>query len=178
MSLGTGLGRTYQLVPLAIPIDLDNSQGGDQFSLRNWTGFDLIFFTGDGAAGRDVQFDIKRHVDMGDATGTTIALGSATALRKFHYLEGATTVVGDTGWTSGTWFDADGAGVVVNDAEGENSSLIVIPFEASDLGDGYSSVSITAIVAGGSGAKIGCCFALLRDPQVQRAPANLGDPTT
>ena len=178
MSLGCGLGRLYDIVPLAIPIDLDSSQSGDQFSLRNWTGFDLHIFTGDGAAGRDVQFDIKRHTDMSDATGTTIALGSATALRKYFYKEGATTVVGDTAWTAGTWFDADGAGVVVNDAEGENSSYIVIPFEASDLGDGYSAVSISAIVAGGSGAKIGCCFAVLRDPMVARTPANLNDPTT
>lgn len=178
MSLGCGLGRIYDIVPLAIPIDLDNSQTGDIFELKHWTGFDLHIFTGDGAAGRDVQFDVKRHTDISDGTGTTIALGSATALRKFHYKEGATTVVGDTGWTTGTWFDADGAGVILNDAEGENSSYIVVPFEASDLGDGYTAVSISAIVAGGSGAKIGCAFALLRDPQVQRAPANLDDPTT
>lgn len=176
MSRGTGLGRTYNIVPLAIPIDLDTSQGGDQFSLADYGGFDLIFFTGDGAAGRDVQFDIKRHVDMADATGTTIVLGSATALRKFFYLSGATTCVGDTAWTAGTYNDADGASVIVDDAEGEDSRFIVIPFEASDLGDGYSSVSISAIVAGGSGAKIGCCFALLRDPQVMRTPANLPVP--
>ena len=176
MSLGVGLGRIYNIVPLAIPIDLDNSQGGDQFSLAGCTGFDLHIFTGDGAAGRDVQFDVKRHVDMADGTGTTVALGSATSLRKYYYLEGATTVVGDTAWTEGTWFDADGSGVILNDAEGENSSYIIVPFEASDFGDGYSSVSISGIVAGGSGAKIGCAFAVLRDLQVARKPGNIGVP--
>ncbi|MGE3448680.1 MAG: hypothetical protein AB7H92_13995 [Microbacteriaceae bacterium] len=169
----TGLGRSYDIIPLAIPIDLDNSQGGDQFSLRDCSGFDLVAYTGDGAAGRDFTFTIKRHVDMADGTGTTIVCGSATDLRNFFYKRHDSTVVGVGTWTKGTWFDADGDGVVVDAAEGEDSRLMVIPFSAQDLGDGYSAVSITAIVAGGSGAKIGCAFAILWGLDVQRAPENL-----
>lgn len=173
MTKGTGLGRDYDIIPLAIPIDLDNSQSGDQFSLRDCAGFDLVLFTGDGAADRDVTFTIKRHVDMDDATGTTIVCGTATDLREYFYKQHGTTAVGVGTWSRGTWYDADGAGVVVDTAEGENSSLIVIPFEADDLGDGYSAVSISAIVAGGSGAKIGCALAILRGLRVQRTPENL-----
>jgi hypothetical protein len=177
MNLGCGLGRLYDLVPVVDPIDLDNSQTGEQISLRDHNGVDLIFYTGDGAAGRDLTFTIKRHVDMADATGTTLALGSATALRNFFYKRGDSTAVGDGTWTKGTWFDADGSGIVLDDTEGEDSRLIVVPIEAGDLGDGYSALSVSAVVAGGSGAKLGCCIALLRDSQVRRTPANLNDAT-
>lgn len=174
MSKGTGLGRLYDLIPLVEPIDIDTSQGGDQFSLRDAGGVDLIIFSGVGAAGRDTTFTIKKHVDMADSTGTTIVMGSATALRNYFVKKGtAATAVGVGTWTKSTWFDADGAGVVLDDAEGETSALIVVPIEASDLGDGYSALSISAFVAGGSGAKLACCIGLLRDLQVQRTPANL-----
>lgn len=173
MAKATGLGASYDIIPIAIPIDLDTDQGGDQFSLRDCSGFDLVLYTGVGAAGRDAQFTIKRHTDMSDATGTTIVCGTATALRSYFYKQGsAATVVGVGTWAAGTWYDADGADVVVDAAEGETSSLIVIPFEASDLGDGYSAVSISVKIAG-SGAKIGCAFAVLRGLDVQRTPANL-----
>jgi hypothetical protein len=173
MSRGCGLGRLYDLVPIVIPIDLDTDQAGDQLSLRNCGGVDLIFFTGVGAAGRDLQFTITKHVDMADTVGTTIALGSATALRDYFYKQGsAATAVGVGTWAAGTWFDANGADIVLDAAEGETSSLIVVPIEASDLGDGYSAITVSVKEAG-SGAKLGCCIALLRDLEVMRTPANL-----
>ncbi len=167
-----GLGRIYDIIPISIPIDHDSDQAGDQFSLRDCGGFDLVLFTGDGSAGYDIQFTIKRHTDMSDASGTTIVVGTASELRDYFYKQGASSVVGQGTWTKGTWYDANGADVVVDSDEGENSSLIVIPFEATDLGDGYSAVSISVKIAG-SGAKLACCLAILRDLDVQRAPANL-----
>lgn len=167
-----GLGRLYDLIPISIPIDHDTDQGGDQFSLRDAGGVDLILYTGDGDTGRDIEFTIKRHVDMADASGTTVVMGTATELRDYFYKQHGTTVVGVGTWSKGTWFDADGAAVVLDAAEGENSSLIVVPIEASDLGDGYSAMSVSVKIAG-SGAKIACCLALLRDLKVQRTPENL-----
>ena len=167
-----GLGKEYDIIPISIPIDHDTDQGGDQFSLRDCSGFDLVLYSGDGAADRDMEFTIKQHVDMADASGTTIVCGTATALRDYFYKQHATTVVGVGTWTKGTWYDADGAAVVVDAAEGENSSLIVIPFEASDLSNGYSAVSISVKIAG-TGAKIACAFAILRGLKSQRKPENL-----
>lgn len=169
----TGLGHNYDIIPLVIPIDLDNSQSGDQFSLRDAEGCDLVFITGDGAAGRDLTFTVKKHVDMDDATGTTIALGSASDLRNYFYKQHGTTVVGVGTWSKGTYFDADGDAIVLDDAEGENSSLIVVPISADDLGDGYTALSVSAVVAGGSGAKLGAAMALLWGLKVQRTPENL-----
>lgn len=174
MSKGTSLGRDFDLLPIVIPIDLDNSQGGDQFSLRDCGGVDLVFITGDGAAGRDLTFTLKRHVDMADTSGTTFP-STAFVSKPYWYKRGDSTAVGDGSWTKGTWTDADGAGIVLDDTEGEDSRLIVVPIEASDLGDGYSSLSVSDVVAGGSGAKLGACIAVLRDLQVARTPANLAD---
>lgn len=168
------LGRLYDLIPLVEPIDLDTSQGGDQFSLRDAGGVTIVFFTGVGAAGRDLTFTAKRHTDMADATGTTIDL-TAIAHPYYYYKQGAAaTAVGVGSWTkSSAVTDSDGAAVVLDAAEGETSTLIAFHLDASDLGDGYSAVSVSAIVAGGSGAKLGCAIAILDDLKVQRTPANL-----
>jgi hypothetical protein len=168
------LGNAYDLIPLVIPIDLDTSQGGDQFSLRDCGGVDLVFITGVGAAGRDLTFTITKHVDLADTVGTTIDL-TGLAHPYYYYKQGAAaTVVGVGTWTkSAAHTDTDGATVVLDAAEGETSSLIVIPIEATDLGDGYSSLSVSAVVAGGSGAKLGAAIAILRDLHVQRTPGNL-----
>lgn len=168
-----GLGRVHDVIPLVIPIDLDTSQGGDQFSLRNCGGVELFFFTGVGAAGRDLTFTLKKHTDMSDATGTTIDM-SALSHPYYYYKQGSTaTCVGVGTWSRGSLADTDGATVVLDDAEGETSSLICIYVDADDLGDGYSALSLSAIVAGGTGAKLGAAWAELIDLDVQRVPTNL-----
>lgn len=171
---GLGLGRSYDVIPLVIPIDLDTSQGGDLFSLRDAGGVDLFFYTGVGAAGRDLTFTIKQHTDLSDATGTTIDM---TALQHpyYYYKQGtAATVVGVGTWTKSAIFtDTDGASVVLDAAEGETSSLICFHIDAQDLSAGYSALSVSAIVAGGSGAKLGAAWAVLTDLKLQRTPANL-----
>lgn len=167
------LGRVFDIIPLVEPIDLDNSQSGDQFSLRNAGGVALLFITGVGAAGRDLTFTVKRHTDMSDASGTTIDL-SALSHPYYYYKQGATaTCVGVGTWSRGSLSDTDGASVVLDAAEGETSSLILLYIDADDLGDGYTAVSVSAVVAGGSGAKLGAAMAFLVDLDVQRVPTNL-----
>lgn len=167
-----GLGRSYDVIPLVIPIDLDTDQAGDQFSLRDAGGVDLFFYTGVGAAGRDLQFTIKRHVDMDDATGTTIDLGEISHPYWYSKQGADATVVGVGTWTQNALDDSDGADVVLDATEGETSSLICIHLDASDLGSGYSALSVSVKIAG-SGAKLGAAWAVLTDLAVQRTPANL-----
>lgn len=168
-----GLGRSYDVIPLVIPIDLDSSQGGDQFSLQDAGGVDLFFLTGVGAAGRDLTFTVKRHTDMSDATGTTIDL-SALSHPYYYYKQGtAATCVGVGTWSRGSLADTDGDAVVLDAAEGETSSLICLHISADDLGAGYTALSVSAVVAGGSGAKLGAAWAVLTDLDVQRVPTNL-----
>jgi hypothetical protein len=69
--------------------------------------------------------------------------------------------------------DTDGAAVVLDDADGETSSLFAVYISADDLGDGYSALSVSAVVAGGSGAKLAAALAILTDLRIQRTPANL-----
>jgi hypothetical protein len=172
MSLGTGVGRLFDLDAIVIPIDLDSSQTGEQINLANCGGVDIVFITGDGAAGRDLTFTLKRHVDMADTTGTTFP-STAFSSAPYYYKRHDSTVVGVGTWTKSTFTDTDGATIVLDDTEGEDSRMIVVPVEASQLGDGYSSISIADVVAGGSGAKLGACIAVRRDLQVSRAPQNL-----
>lgn len=168
-----GLGRLYDCIDIVEPIDLDNSQSGDLFSLRDAGGVDIHFITGVGAAGRDLTFTIKRHTDLSDSSGTTIDL-TAISHPFFYRKQGsAATVVGDGSWAKVAMADTDGATVVLDDADGETSTHFVFHIDKRDLGDGYTAVSISAVVAGGSGAKLGTAFALLVDLAVQRTPANL-----
>jgi hypothetical protein len=168
-----GLGRLYDVIPLVEPIDLDSSQSGDLFALRNASGVGLFFLTGVGAAGRDLTFTVKRHTDISDASGTTIDL-SAIAHPYYYYKAGtAATVVGVGTWSRGSLSDTDGSAVVLDAAEGETSMLIYFHLDGSDLGSGYSALSVSAVVAGGSGAKLGAAWAVLEDLNVQRDPRNL-----
>lgn len=167
------LGRIIDIIPLVEPIDIDTSQSGDQFSLRDAGGALLVFITGVGAAGRDLTFTVKKHTDMSDATGTTIDL---TGLLHPHFYKkqgSAATVVGDGTWAKVAHTDTDGAAVVLDDADGETSSLFAVYISADDLGDGYSALSVSAVVAGGSGAKLAAAMAILTDLRIQRTPANL-----
>jgi hypothetical protein len=166
-----GLGRLFDAIPISIPIDHDTDQAGDQFSLQDAGGVDVMLYTGDGDTGRDIQFTVKRHTDMGDASGTTIDL-SAIAHPHYYYKQHGTTVVGVGTWSKGDISDDNGADVVLDAAEGENSSLIFFHIDKSDLGEGYSALSISVKIAGSS-AKIACCLAFLTDLAVQRAPQNL-----
>ncbi|MGE0057014.1 MAG: hypothetical protein AB7P33_09805 [Dehalococcoidia bacterium] len=168
-----GLGRLYDNIPLMIPIDFSSSQGGDQFSLRDAGGVDLWFFFGDASAGDDLKFTVKRHTDMSDATGTTIDL-SAISHPYYYYKQHGTTAVGVGTWAKGSISDTDGAAVVLDDANGEASAMLCFHIDKRDLGDGYTALSVSAIVTGdASGAKIGAAWATLTDPAVQRTPANL-----
>lgn len=167
------LGNDYDVIPLVIPIDIDDSQGGDQFSLRDADGVDLFFMTGVGAAGRDLTFTLKRHTDMSDSTGTTIDM-SGFAHPYYYYKQGsAATVVGIGTWSRGSLADTDGATVVLDADEGETSSLICIHIDAADLGDGYTALSVSAVVGGGSGAKLAAAWAVLTGLNVKRVPTNL-----
>ena len=167
------LGRILDSIPLVEPIDLDSSQGGDLFSLRDAGGAEFNFMTGVGAAGRDLTFTIKKHTDLSDASGTTIDL-SALAHAFYYYKQGsAATVVGVGTWTKVALVDSDGATVILDTDEGETSTFIKLYISADDLGDGYSALSLSAVVAGGSGAKLGAAWANLVDLDVQRTPANL-----
>lgn len=175
MSRGVGLGRTYNLVPVVIPIDIDNSQTGTKINMADYGGVDLVFITGDGAAGRDLTFTLTRHTDTTDSSGTTFP-STAFSSSPYYYKRHDTTVVGVTSaWVKSSFTDADGAGIVLDDTEGEDSRLIVVPIEAHQLGDGYSCLGVSSIVAGGSGAKLAACVAILRDPQIMRTPANLSN---
>lgn len=175
MSRGVGLGRIYNAVPVVIPIDLDNSQSGAKIDMKDYGGVDLVFITGDGAAGRDLTFTLKRHTDVSDSSGAVFP-STAFVASPWYYKRSDTTVVGvTTAWVKSTFTDSDGDSIVLDDTEGEDSRLIVVPIEASQLGDGYSAISVSAVVAGGSGAKLGACIALLRDPQVMRTPANIAN---
>jgi len=137
------LGRLYDIIPLVEPIDIDTSQSGDQFSLRDAGGVTLVFITGVGAAGRDLTFTIKRHTDMSDATGTTIDLTGIAHPYVYRKQGTAATVVGDGSWERVALADTDGASVVLDDADGETSSLFALHLDKRDLGDGYSALSVS-----------------------------------
>lgn len=167
------LGFLFDAIPIVEPIDLDNSQSGDQWSMRDCDGVAIMFITGVGAAGRDLTFTLKKHTSMSDVTGTTIDM-SALRHPYYYYKQGAAaTCVGVGTWARGNLSDTDGASVVLDAAEGETSTLIFFYVDAADLGDGYTSLSLSAIVAGGSGAKLGSCVVFPVGLNVQRVPTNL-----
>jgi hypothetical protein len=93
---------------------------------------------------------------------------------KYYRKENGTTAVGVATWEAVTWpTDSDGASVVVDDTDGEESQLYCFHVDAADLGDGYTAFSFGALVTANAGAKIGCAWVNLVDLAVSRAPQNL-----
>lgn len=68
-------------------------------------------------------------------------------------------------WSRGSLADTACAAVVLDTDEGETSALICLHIAAADLG-AYSALSVSAVVAGGSGAKLGAAWANLVDLDV------------
>lgn len=168
-----GLGNTYDLIPLIAPKDLQASTPGSKlFSLRDCHSVDIVIYCGDGTDNDDIDFTITKHVDLNDASGTTIALGSAGSGHGYYYKkEHATDVTSVGTWTAVAFSDADGV-YTIADPSAQSEGVYVIHIDAADLGDGYSALKF-AITDLGSNAKIGCAFALLQGLAAQRAPQNL-----
>lgn len=167
-----GLGRLYDLAVGVAPVDLDTANGatGNRIHLKNYGGVAIVLIKAAGTAAADPTIDIRQHTAA--SGGTSADLDVVTR----YYVKSETTLDGDETWTKVTQAaasevaDPGGAGT-----SAEEQQLVCIEIESTSLADGYEWISADIAVTA-SNPQLGAVLYIMRDLNVQRAPANLANP--
>lgn len=163
-----GLGRLFDLSTGFTPVDMQTATNtGKRVSLRHADGVDIVLFKGAGTAGQDPVITLNEHDASTGGTSQVLA-----ALTK-RYQKQETTLDGDETWSKVT--QAAASTMTLDGTSAETEGIYVIPLEAADLSDGFDYISVDVADVGGN-AQLGCVLYVLRDLNVQRAPANLVAP--
>lgn len=174
-----GLGRLYNAGAAWTPVDLNTADAATGFrcNMRNAT--HLLFvahcaITGGGAV--DTIFTVQQHTaSTGGTTNSLVSTAVATSrgITQYFVKEGATTTMdGSEVWTRST--QAEAATVTMAGATYVAKEwMLAIPIEASQLGDGYTHVSVNVAAAALAHAKIIGGQYWIGDLETQRTPANL-----
>lgn len=162
-----GLGRLYDVNLNCVPTDaVAAAVTGKRTHLKNAGGCAFIVIT-TGASTDVLDVDLQQH---------TAATGGSTSdldvITRYYY-KSETTLDGDETWTKGTQVAAS---EITNVGAASEELLLVIEVDAAQLSDGYEWVSLDFPDQGTNGTKHVASICLLRDLEVQRAPATLVQP--
>lgn len=162
-----GLGRLFDISIGSVPTDaVAGAITGKRVSLRNAGGVTIVVCT-TGASTDITDVDLQQHT--ASSGGTTADLDIITS----YYYKTEATLDGDETWTRGT---QSAASEITNVGAASEELLLVIEVDSTQLSDGYKYVSLDIPDLGTNGTRHCCILYLLRDLNVQRAPANLVAP--
>jgi hypothetical protein len=143
---------------------------GKRVHVRNAQGCTIIVFKAAGTSGDNPVLTLQQHTAASGGSSANLAIIT------HYYLKDATTLTGAETWTrvaqsvAATISDPGG-----NTTSGAHQQIIAIEVDGVSLSDTYEWISLS-IADTGSNAQLGCVLYLLRDLEVQRAPANLANP--
>ncbi|MCF3101430.1 hypothetical protein IPZ58_07530 [Streptomyces roseoverticillatus] len=161
------LGRLFDVVVGSAPADsVAGAITGNRVHLKNASGCTILVLTDGGST------DIL-DVDLQQATAATGGTIGDLDIITHYYLKEATTFAGSETWSKVT---QSAASEITNAGSASKQTLLVIEVEATQLSDGYEWISLNIPDQGTNGTKYTAVLYLLRDLDVQRAPANLVNP--
>lgn len=167
----------HDIVQAFVPIDLqDGTNTGDYVSLENHNHVTILFVSGLGSDGDDPVLTTFQAKTGGG--GAAKALSHVTSPSKVWKKQAATSLESVTQWT-----DASGDSTTnswdENDTSAQESLLLVIEFDASDLDadNGYSFIRADVADTGGN-AQLGWMCYILSEPRWARAPDKKITPLT
>jgi hypothetical protein len=166
------LGRLIDVVAGVAPVDLDTANGatGNRVHLKNAGGCTIVVFKGAGTAGADPTFDLRQHTAASGGTSADLDVIDHYYLKREASLDGDETWSRFTQAAASEVADPGGAGT-----SAEEQQILVIEVEATSLADGFEWISLDVAVTAAN-PQLGAVLYLLRDLEVQRAPANLANP--
>lgn len=167
-----GLGRLFDVGTGTVPVDASaGAQTGLRTHLKNAGGVDFLVLLGAAASGtEDITFDLQ---EANAATGGTI---QDLDVVDHYYRKAEATLDNDETWTKVT--QAKASEVTVAGASFATQQVtLVIPVNGESLSDGFEWVSLNATDPG-TVARLLAIVPVVRDLNVQRAPANLADLNT
>lgn len=160
-----GLGRLFDLSAGVVPVDFATAAStGKRVSLKNAGGVTIVVYK-EAGADENPTYTLKEHNAASGGTSQNLAV-----IDHFYHKREA-TLDGDETWTR----TAQAAAATVT-GDGDVEEILVIEVDGTKLSDGFTHVSLDVSDSGATAGQLGCVLYLLRDLNVQRAPANLANP--
>ncbi len=171
------LGRLFDIGTGWVPVDLNTSDGatGKRISMQGCDAITFVVFLAVGATD-DVVLDVQQHtaytsgttkdLDSDPSTGTTDAVGI-----DHFYIKSEATLDNDEAWTTVTQTAASEI-TLTGATYGDKQNIVVIEVDRSQLGEGYTHLSLNASSTT-STAHLSACLYFLHELRYQRKPANL-----
>lgn len=169
-----GLGRLFDIGTGWAPVDLNTADGatGKRIAMSGADAITFVVFCGAGGA-EDLVLDVQQHTAYTGGTTNDLdatAVATSTGIDHF-YIKAETLLDNDESWVRVSQAAASEC-TVVGATYGAMQKIIVIEVAASQLGDGYTHVSLVA-TSSTSTAHLGACLYFTHELRYQRKPTGL-----
>ncbi len=167
------LGRLFDVGVGWAPVDMDTADGatGLRTSMSMHDAVTFLVFTGAGGS-TALTLDVQQHTAYTGGTSNDLdsaAVASSTGITQY-YIKSEATLDNDERWTKVT--QAEASEIVLAAGTGATQYIIAIEVRASQLGTGYTHVSLNATATLGA-PKLGACLVLPHELRRQRKPTSL-----
>ncbi len=170
------LGRLFDIGTGWVPVDLDTANGatGKRISMQYCDAITFVVFLAVGATD-DVVLDVQQHTAYTGGTSSDLdstAVTTSTGITQW-YIKSEATLDNDEIWTKVTQSEASEI-TLTGATYGDKQNIVVIEVRASQLGDGYTHVSLNCATTT-STAHLGACLYFPHELRYQRKPAGLSN---
>jgi|SRR5215208_2076183 len=174
MTITAGLGRIFDIGLGWAPVDIDtaNAATGKRCSMAGASGITFVVVGAVGGA-EDLVLDLQQHTAY--TSGTSADLDAAAVASSigatYYHIKAETALDNDESWVKVTQNVASEC-TVVGATYGAQQKIVAIYVAATQLGTGYTHVSLNASITTGTAQLITCIY-LLHDLAAGRSPTNL-----
>lgn len=170
------LGRLFDVGIGWAPVDVDTANGatGKRISMAMHDAVTFLVINGAAASGTDDEvYTVQQHTAY--TGGTSSNLASATISTSYgidhYYIKSETLLDNDESWVKVT--QAEAATITLAGATyAAVQRILAIEIRASQLGDGYTHVSLNSALTT-SASRLATCLYLPHELRYQRKPVNL-----
>lgn len=171
------LGRLFDIGTGWVPVDLNTSDGatGKRIAMSGADAITFVVFLAVGATD-DVVLDVQQHtaytsgtskdLDADPSTGTTDATGI-----DHYYIKSEAVLDNDEAWAKVTQTAASEI-TLTGATYGDKQCIVVIEVSASQMGEGYTHLSLNCATTTAS-AHLGACLYFVHELRRQRKPTGL-----
>lgn len=168
------LGRLVDIGTGWVPVDLNTADGatGKRIAMSGAESVTFVVFLAVGATD-DVVLDVQQHTAYVSGTSNDLdatAVASSVGI-DHYYIKSEAILDNDEVWTRVSQTAASEI-TLTGATYGDKQNIVVIEVNASQMGDGYTHLSLVASSTT-STAHLGACLYLLHGLRYQRRPAKL-----
>lgn len=170
------LGSLFDIGTAFVPVDIDtaNAWTGKRISMAGASAISFVFFGAVGGAD-DLTIDWQQHTAYTSGTSADLDSTGVSTSRGLteYFIKAETALDNDESWVRVTQSEASEL-VVVGATYGAQQKIVVSTVEASQLGAGYTHVSVNGSLTT-STAQLACGLYILHGLRYKRRPDRLGN---